>query len=292
MLHADKQEDGSFAITANSLEGRTLPDEKAYAGARALLSQYFENVAYVMNEVKAAPRYNQNRVSVGCIIENIEEMELFRNSVKSGAIAGVNKSKFCIFTTTREVSDGFSRSGIRVIYLSKLNNVGREGASDVGSKFRRYFLQAWLAFAVSSSGTKMLWQAPGTIWLERPDNIVNIAPIVETLWAFKGRKDKRAGPFFSSFDFFVPSPAERPVHLMHEILLHFDLVIAWESLDAVASYRLLENNSRYELKIHIFCLFVVMPIRLKHFFTSINCLLSTFFVPKIFLRFEKNCLSS
>ena len=190
MLHADKQEDGSFAITANSLEGRTLPDEKAYAGARALLSQYFENVEYVMSEVKAAPRYNQNRVSVGCIIEDMEEMELFKNSVKSGAIAGVNKSKFCIFTTTKEVSDGFSRSGIRVIYLSRLSNVGRIGASDVGSKFRRYFLQAWLAFAVSSSGTKMLWQAPGTIWLERPDNIVNIAPIVEALWHLKEEKTK------------------------------------------------------------------------------------------------------
>ena len=105
-------------------------------------------------------------------------------------------------------------------------------------------LQAWLAFAVAAGGNKMMWQSPGTIWLERPDNIVNAFPLVETLWTFKGRKDRRAAPFFSSFDFFVPSAAERPVHLMHEILLHFDLVLAWGSLDAVASYRLSENNSR------------------------------------------------
>ena len=96
----------------------------------------------------------------------------------------------------------------------------------------------------TNSGNKILWQSPGTIWLERPDNIINAFPLVETLWAFKGRKDRRAAPFFSSFDFFSPSGAERPVHLMHEILLHFDLVLAWGSLDAVASYRLSENNSR------------------------------------------------
>ena len=108
-------------------------------------------------------------------------------------------------------------------------------------------LQAWLAFAVAAGGNKMMWQSPGTIWLERPDNIVNAFPLVETLWTFKGRKDRRAAPFFSSFDFFVPSAAERPVHLMHEILLHFDLVLAWGSLDAVASYRLSENNSRCKI---------------------------------------------
>ena len=30
---------------------------------------------------------------------------------------------------------------------------------------------------------------------------------------------------------------ERPIHLLHEIVLHFDLVITWESIDAVTSYR-------------------------------------------------------
>jgi hypothetical protein len=37
MLHADRQKDGSFALTANSLEGRTLPTDAAYRQARALL---------------------------------------------------------------------------------------------------------------------------------------------------------------------------------------------------------------------------------------------------------------
>jgi hypothetical protein len=253
MLHADKQPDGTFAITANSLEGRTLPDEAAYSAGRALLLQYFDNVDYVAAEVKKAPKFGQGKVSVGCIIEDVEEMELFKNSVESGRKAGVNKSKYCIFTTSSAVNEGFKKFGVRVIYLERLDQVGRVGASDVGAKFRRYFLQAWLAFAVSNSNNKMLWQSPGTIWLERPDNIVNVAPIVETLWSFKGRKDRRAGPFFSSFDFFCPSTAERPVHLMHEILLHFDLVLAWESLDAVASYRLLENNSRF---VRLLCLLI------------------------------------
>lgn len=80
---------------------------------------------------------------------------------------------------------------------------------------------------------------------ERPDNIVNAYPVVETLWAYKGRKDKRASPFFISYDFFVPVGVERPIHLLHEIVLHFDLVITWDSIDAVTSYRLSENNSRY-----------------------------------------------
>ena len=34
-------------------------------------------------------------------------------------------------------------------------------------------------------------------------------------------------------------------HLLHEVVMHFDLVLAWGSLDAVLSYRLAENNARY-----------------------------------------------
>mmetsp|Transcript_15318 Transcript_15318/g.14693 ORF Transcript_15318/g.14693 Transcript_15318/m.14693 type:complete len:414 (+) Transcript_15318:976-2217(+) len=245
MLHADKQPDGTYSISANSLEGRTLPVEKEYAGARALLLQYFDNVDYVAEEVLKAPKYGDLKVSVGCIIEELDEVELFINSLKSAGKAGVSKTKFCVFTTSSEVNAAFLTNGIKVIYLEKLKSVGRVGASDVGVRSRRYFLSAWLAYAVSNSGNKMLWQSPGTIWFERPDNIVNIAPVVETLFTYKGRKDSRGGPFFSSMDFFCPSSAERPVHLMHEVLLHFDLVLAWGSLDAVASYRLLENNSRY-----------------------------------------------
>ena len=57
MLHADKQPDGSFSLTANSLEGRELPNEEQYTQARALLLSYFDNVDMVANAVKSAPKY-------------------------------------------------------------------------------------------------------------------------------------------------------------------------------------------------------------------------------------------
>lgn len=244
MLHADKQPDGSFALTANSLEGRTLPDEKAYAGARALLLEFFNYGEVVSKAVKFAPRYGQNKVAVGCLIEDIEEAALFRNSLESAYKSGVSKTKFCVFTTSSAVVSSLAQTKVKVIFIPELASVGLKADSEVGSALRKYFLQAWLAFAVANSLNKMLWQSPGTIWLERPDNIVNIAPLVEVLWSYKGRNDKRAAPFFCSFDFFAVTGAERAIHLMHEIVLHFDLVLAWGSLDALASYRLSENNAR------------------------------------------------
>ncbi len=137
-----------------------------------------------------------------------------------------------------------AKTGVKIIYMPDLAAVGTTGDADVGPKLRRYFIQAWLAFAVSNGLNKMMWQSPGTIWMERPDNIVNAFPAVESLWAYTGRRDKRAAPFFASFDFFVPVGVERPIHLLHEVVLHFDLVITWDSIDAVTSYRLSENNSR------------------------------------------------
>jgi hypothetical protein len=167
-----------------------------------------------------------------------------------------------VFTTNKHVHDDLSKTGIKVVFLPELATLGTVGDADVGPKLRRYFLQAWLSFVVANSLNKVMWQTPGTIWVDRPDNIVNAHPIVESLWAYKGRKEKRSAPFFISFDFFTALGVERPIHLLHEIILHFDLVIAWDSLDAVASYRLSENNSRYGTTTHVMAPYKVLHVDL------------------------------
>lgn len=150
MLHADKQPDGTFSLTANSLEGRELPNEQQYAAARALLLSYFDNVDYVTNAVKSTPKFGQNKVAVGTVLEETDELELFKNSLESASKQGINKNKFCVFTTSEAVNVAVKAMGVNVVYLDKLKDVGKTGAADVGSKFRRYFLQAWLSFAVSA----------------------------------------------------------------------------------------------------------------------------------------------
>jgi hypothetical protein len=245
MLHADRQKDGSFALTSNFVDGRVLPEERAYAAARALLLSFFQYGELVMTAMKEVPRYSKGKVVVGVLVEDAIEVELFLNSIASATKQGVNKSKFCVFTTAQSVYNDLHKSGIKVIYIKELATVGTGGDANVGPKLRRHFIQAWFAFAVANSLIKMAWQTPATIWFERPDNIMKPFPAVETLWVFKGRKDPRSAPFFISFDFFISEGVERPVHLLHELIMHFDLIMAWDSLDAVAAYRLAENNSRY-----------------------------------------------
>ena len=244
MLHADRQKDGTFALTGNSIEGRTLPQEPAYAAARALLLDFFKYGDKVSAAVSKMPTFNKGRVVVAVFVDDSEDLELFLNSVKSAGKMGISKNKFSVFTTSDSVVADMKNTKIQVIHLPELKDVGTTGDANVGPKLRRSFIQAWLAFAAANSLNKVMWATPGTYWLERPDNIVNAYPAVETLWAYKGREDKRAAPFFVTFDFFVAVGQERAVHLLHELLLHFDLVIAWDSLDAVAAYRLSENNSR------------------------------------------------
>ena len=65
------------------------------------------------------------------------------------------------------------------------------------------------------------------------------------MWSYRGRQDAKAAPFYISTDFYYASSQDRSTHLLHEVILHFDLVLAWYSLDTTMSYRLSENNSRY-----------------------------------------------
>jgi len=244
MLHADKQADGSFALTSNHIKERILPDEASYAAARALLLMYFDFTDSIANAVKGCPRFSKGRVSIGALLETMEEAELFKNSLLAAAKQRISLNKYCVFTTSKEVFKKVEEKGLKVVLLAELQDVGRDGPSKVDPGMRTHFLQAWLAFAVSNSNNKMLWQSPGTIWLGKPDDIVAMAPVAETVFAFKGRKDQRASPFFNSMDFFTVTGNERAIHLMHELMLHFDLALAWDSFDSLAGYRLSENNAR------------------------------------------------
>jgi hypothetical protein len=240
MLHAGRQKDGSFSLTANSLDGRSIPDEKAYAGARALLVDYFKYHAPLMENLERMPKPS-TKATVGCLVDSLEDMKLFQNSLESAQRAGATMNRFFAVTSMKEVSKGLSGKGIVVIFAPELAQVG----ADVSTNVRRHFIQSWLAFAAADNKGSVLWQSPGTVWMATPDAVLlsGLFPI-ETTWAYKGRADRRSAPFYCSFDFFYHSNEDRPIHLFHEILLHTDLVIAWNSLDAVASYRLAENNAR------------------------------------------------
>jgi hypothetical protein len=150
MLHADRQEDGTFALTSNSLEGRTIPTEPAYAAGRALLLDFFKHSDAVSKAVLDCPRYGKGRVAIGSLIEDSEDLELFMNSVASAGKVGISKTKFCAFTTSQQVKDDMSKTGVRLVFLPELAEVGTRGDANVGAKVRRYFLQAWFAFAVAN----------------------------------------------------------------------------------------------------------------------------------------------
>jgi hypothetical protein len=165
MLHASKQPDGSFALTSNHIPEQIIPEEKHYSIARALLLEYFTHVDYVTQAVKACPKFSKGKVSVGVLLETMEELMLFRNSLASAEKQRISYGKFCLFTTSKDVFDHASD-------IKSLTRVPLFDIADVGIKdntldliIRTHFLQSWLAFAVANNNNKMLWQSPGTIWL-------------------------------------------------------------------------------------------------------------------------------
>lgn len=217
-------------------------------------------ICTILNSLELSQNIHISHLHLQVLLESEKELELFRNSIISSEKAGISKHKFVIFTTSASVATKVKEklSALKLVDLTRLQNVGRyqekeaELQSVITEAVRRKFLTAWLSYAVAASGNKMLWQSPGSLWFARPDDVVRSNPVVETLWTYKGRSDVRAAPFFNSMDFFVATGAERSVHLLHEIVLHFDLVLAWESLDALSAYRLAENNARYGTTSHLF----------------------------------------
>jgi len=254
MLHAERTNKGNFVLAANAIQDRHVPGEKDYDVARDLLKQYFIHRQTVENAVASLPK-NKNKPinnskldAVACLIEDSNDLDLFKNSLAHAKKFAIRATIFYVFTTNGDVNKEAKNIGVKTIYIPKLASVGSNiDVTDNKLKIslRRAFLLAWFSFASAEWGSRILWQSPGTIWMSHPDRVSSSVPNVEVSWSYKGHGDPRAAPFYISFDMFLATPADRTTHLLHEILLHFDLVVAWLSIDTVASYRLSENNSRY-----------------------------------------------
>lgn len=254
MLHAERTSKGDFVLAANAVHERHVPSDKDYANARGLLLQYFEGRVAMEAAVKKLPVLTTRKKTlmadfIGCVVESLDELELFRNSLMHAKRLGVEATRFALFTTNGNVKSTASDLGVKLIFLPAITSVGSQlevETSAIKQTLRSAFLRAWFAFAVAERGARVLWQSPGTVWLGRPDNLLTASESsLEVKWAYKGHGDARAAPLYTSFDFFYASKEDRATHLLHEILLHFDLVVAWASLDTTAAYRLSENNSRY-----------------------------------------------
>lgn len=256
------------SLSSNSMLSRSLPQELDYSRTRDMLQVFFQHNDAVAETLRVVPIHNASEPGyrrtqwVGCVVVDLPQAELFRNSVLSAMALGVNYKKFWAFTPSAQVRDALlgsalpgMRDPMQTVFLPGLDGLR---VADLAPELSTHFLQAWLAFALAAQGSRMLWQAPATAWLERPDRLVNRARSVEIVSVYKGRGDHNSEPFYPSFDFIAFGTEDRPVHLLHEVVMHFDLVLAWQSLDAVLSYRLAENNARYGTSVAVLDPEVVM----------------------------------
>ena len=65
------------------------------------------------------PYIGQNKVTVGTLLEDIEEFELFKNSLASADKQGINKTKFCVFTTSEAVETAVKAIGVQVTIITQ-----------------------------------------------------------------------------------------------------------------------------------------------------------------------------
>jgi hypothetical protein len=248
LLHAKQSPDGTLALTPNPVRGRNLPTESSYASARGLLLDYFA----LSSAVTGASRGLVVKLGafkfpvVACLIEHESEIELFRNSIGSYLAAGGVKEHIFAVTRHPHYTKQLKGLGIKTIYASKATNVGKH----LPAYLSRSFMQIWFAFSAAEVGADVFWVTPGTVWKIAPSALLaTVTKDVETAWMFNGRKDPRAAPFFISTDFFFirgGMSQDRPIHLLHEILVHADLLVEWDNLNALAAYRLTENNARFD----------------------------------------------
>ena len=246
MLHAERNPNtDELSLVPNHIAPRTMPSDASYGMARSLLLEYFKQNEPIS---KAMAQLKKKNMVVATIIDDESDILLAQNSIKSFERLGGKKSDF--FVIKRKDSLSCKQLNAVCVTVGKAANLG----SSISDPFiSRNFLQFWLAFAAADAGANVLWQSPGTVWMKHPSQLISkFPPKLDTMFLFKGREDARAAPFYVSTDLFYASSSDRSIHLLHEVMLHVDLMVEWRSVDATTSYRLSENNARYGTSTVIF----------------------------------------
>ena len=257
-------------LSSNSLHRKKLPDDAAYETARQIMIMFFNYTEKIQTFLSVLPKQNQTQASyrrtqwVGSYIDTLEDMQMYETSIRSSIHKGVNPIKFWAFTSSIEIKDALQASdisskgdnkGIQTVYIPLLATLQEETKDKVHKKHWLRFIRVWLAYCLCDNGVRMLWQTPAAIWTDRPDRLVNKSPDVEIITAYKGRdhdkQDHLYSPFYPTFDLLVVGTEPRALNLLHEMIMHFDLAVAWDSLDAILAYRLSENNARYGTSVYV-----------------------------------------
>ena len=80
-----------------------------------------------------------------------------------------------MFTQAKDLGTSVGNLGVHHVVVLAGLKMEHAKEANVPDHVRVWFVRAWLGFVMADTGINTLWQVPGTVWLARPQTVVDVS---------------------------------------------------------------------------------------------------------------------
>mmetsp|Transcript_22633 Transcript_22633/g.75072 ORF Transcript_22633/g.75072 Transcript_22633/m.75072 type:complete len:327 (+) Transcript_22633:115-1095(+) len=184
---------------------------------------------------------------------NWGNFDLLLNFLRSACDRRVDVRNLVVFAGDDRVYGALKDVGVLTFRHEALGEFGEAAARVYGD--RTFSTMMWLkmtsAYLVNDLGYDLLFQDADLYWWRDPWAYFAARPDVETFWMDDGARTSRFAPHFPNTGYYLLRANARTAVLAETLVGMYDVVLAWQSHQAVVSQVLGEMHALHALTVQI-----------------------------------------
>jgi len=235
---------------AQSLLFRLLSGLKSANAALEPLLRDAARSTHASYKATASPE-SKGAVLLMCI--NSGNLDLLLNFLRSTCDRGIDVGNLVVFAADAEVEVALRFAGIRTFSHDALGTFTSTAARSYGDHtfVEIMWLKSTCVYLVNALGYDLIFQDADLFWWSDPWPILAKRPELDTAWMDDGARTTRFAPHFMNTGFYLVRANRRTQLYTAQMLGHHDIVLAWQSHQAVVSQLAAEAQALHGMTVQI-----------------------------------------
>eukprot|EP00629_Pelagomonadales_sp_RCC1024_P005962 CAMPEP_0119296616 /NCGR_PEP_ID=MMETSP1329-20130426/50660_1 /TAXON_ID=114041 /ORGANISM="Genus nov. species nov., Strain RCC1024" /LENGTH=466 /DNA_ID=CAMNT_0007297553 /DNA_START=61 /DNA_END=1457 /DNA_ORIENTATION=- len=217
----------------------------------AALEPLLERAARFTHPAYAATASGKGAVLIMCV--NWGNLDLLMNFLRSACARGIDVRNLVVFAADKQVDKALRDVGVLVFSHPALGSFAPGAARSYGDHtfVEMMWLKLTCVYLVNNLGYDLLFQDADLYWWKQPWEFFGARPDVDTFWMDDGARTSRFAPHFPNTGYYLIRHNARTAVFCETLVGMYDVVLAWQSHQAVVSQVLGEMHALHALTVKI-----------------------------------------
>ena len=194
---------------------------------------------------------SKGAVLVMCV--NWGNLDLLMNFLRSACDKKIDVQNLIVFAADPKVEKALKAIGVLVFSHDALGSFTAGAARSYGDHtfVEMMWLKLTCVYLVNALGYDLLFQDADLYWWREPWSFFSTRPDIDTFWMDDGARTSRFAPLYPNTGYYLIRHNPRTSLLCETLVGMYDVVLAWQSHQAVVSQVLGEFHALHALTVKI-----------------------------------------